>query len=297
MQIGDSENGFLPSNKCRKFGCYWFDSCWLWAGHFGISGVVIAVCDFRVVDESADWIVVDKPAPLIVHPANGKAEPSLLGGLEQLLACELANGGRLSVMTRLDRETSGLVFVAKSREAAREFGACSERHEIEKGYLAVVHGWPEWDEMTCAEPILRAGEVGESAIWLRRRVHPAGKPCATRFRVRETFERDGRFVLVECVPVTGRTHQIRVHLESLRHPLVGDKIYGTDGRAYLEQLAGEVSESSWRALRLARHALHASRMAVVLGGEELEWKSPLPDDLIRFIHGSPIQPHTHDSIA
>lgn len=244
-----------------------------------------AVCDFQVIDESADWIVVDKPAPLIVHPANGKDEPSLLGGLQQLLACELVDGSGLSILTRLDRETSGVVLVAKSRQAAREFSQCFLQREVEKRYQAVVHGWPDWDEVSCDEPILRAGEVGESAIWLRQCTHPGGKPCATHFRVVRRFERDERFTLVECRPVTGRMHQIRVHLECLGHALVGDKIYGTDGGAYLEQVDGGLSEATQRALSLPRHALHAARLALVFRGDHYEWKSPLPDDLSGFMGG------------
>lgn len=251
------------------------------------------MCDFRVVDESGDWVVVDKPAPLIVHPANGREEPSLLGGLRALLACDLADGGGLSILTRLDRETSGLVLVTKSRRAAREFAARFERREVEKGYRAVVHGWPGWEAIDCRAPIRRAGEVGESPIWLRQRTHPDGRPSETAFAVVRRFERDGRFALVDCRPGSGRTHQIRVHLEALGHPLVGDKIYGTDGRPYLEQISGRLSETSRRALRLPRHALHAARLAVRYGDRRLAWESPLPEDLTRFVSGDSLPVSAH----
>ena len=101
------------------------------------------VVNFRVIDESDDWIVVDKPAPLIVHPANRKPEPTLLGGLEQLLAYEIRNGASLGIVTRLDRETSGIVLVSKHTDAARELGWIFERRQAKKEYLAIVHGWPE----------------------------------------------------------------------------------------------------------------------------------------------------------
>ena len=139
------------------------------------------VCEFRVVDETADCIVVEKPAPLMVHPASGNFEvPTLLGGLQQLLAFELASGSGLSILTRLDRETSGLVLVAKNPATAREFSRQLQRREVGKEYLAVAHGWPEIDEWTVDAPILRAGSVGESEIWLRQRVHPEGRACSTR---------------------------------------------------------------------------------------------------------------------
>ncbi|MFN7341821.1 MAG: pseudouridine synthase, partial [bacterium] len=101
--------------------------------------------DFRVIDESDDWVVVDKPAPLIVHPANQKPEPTLLGGLENLYAYEMENGACLGIITRLDRETSGIVLCAKHTAAARELGMIFERREAKKEYLAIVVGWPEKD--------------------------------------------------------------------------------------------------------------------------------------------------------
>lgn len=247
-----------------------------------------AECDFRVIDECDDWIVVEKPAPLAVHPANGRNdEPTLLGGLQALLACDLANGRGLSILTRLDRETSGLVLVAKTKKAARHFSGLLERREVEKEYRAVVHGWPESDAWREEGAILRAGEVVESAIWLRQTVHVRGKPCVTGFQVERRFERqEGRFSLLRCLPETGRMHQIRVHLEAAGHPLVGDKIYGTDGTPYLQQVADGLSAGSLRRLILPRQALHACRLAAEWVDGPCEWESPLAPDLARFV-GSP----------
>src|SRR5690606_27901492 len=103
------------------------------------------IVDFQVIDESEDWIVVSKPAPLIVHPANRKPEPTLLGGVEKLLAYEMENGARPAVVNRLDRETSGLVVLAKTTAAARQLGLLFQRREVEKQYIAVVRGWPVVD--------------------------------------------------------------------------------------------------------------------------------------------------------
>ncbi|WP_367870168.1 RluA family pseudouridine synthase [Luteolibacter sp. Populi] len=238
-----------------------------------------AVTEFQVIDECEDWIVVDKPAPLAVHPANGKVEATLLGGLEQLLLYERANGARLSILTRLDRETSGLVLVAKNAAAARHFSLQFQDRRVEKEYFALVHGWPEWETLRVEASIVRGG----GAVWLRQAVDPAGRDCITGFRVEKRFSNAlGRFSLLRCFPESGRMHQIRVHLEHAGHPLVGDKIYGTDGAPYLEQFAGRLSDASVARLILPRHALHACRLVVGWQGSPLEWFSPLPEDLATF---------------
>ena len=248
------------------------------------------VVDFRVIDESDDWIVVDKPAPLIVHPANRKPEPTLLGGLEKLLSYEIENGACLGIVTRLDRDTSGLVLVAKHKAAARELGMIFERREASKEYLAIVAGWPDDDEWLCAEPILRAGDVGESAIWVRQIVHPAGRDCLTRFRVEKRFERhEGRFSLIRCIPETGRMHQIRVHLAHCGHPILGDKIYSGDGSEYLEWMADGWTKGLHERLLISRHSLHATRLGVPWHGGRIGWEVGLPGVLADFIEGEPIE--------
>lgn len=247
------------------------------------------VVHFRVIAESEDWIVVDKPAPLIVHPANRKPEPTLLGGLEQLLAFELQTGGQLGIITRLDRETSGIVLVSKNLLTARELGWIFERRQAKKEYLALVHGWPEVEEWESSEPILRAGELGPSAIWVRQIVHPQGKECRTRFRVERRFERDGApFSEVRCFPETGRMHQIRVHLAAGGFPIVGDKIYSRDGAEYLEWMADGWTPALERRLILPRHALHAAALEIPWNGDFLRWETPLSLDLQDFAAGRAI---------
>jgi 23S rRNA pseudouridine1911/1915/1917 synthase len=246
------------------------------------------VARFEVVDESADWLVVDKPAPLIVHPANRKPEPTLLGGLESLLAYEIENGACPAIVNRLDRDTSGLVIVAKHTAAARELGMIFERREVEKQYLAIVSGWPDSDQWECAASILRAGEISPSPIWVRQIVHPAGKPCRTRFHVETRFERgEGRFSLVRCFPETGRMHQLRVHLAHAGHPVVGDKIYSGDGADYLTWMETGWTEDLQQRLLLPRHALHAATLALPWHGRRMEWQAELPADLADFLAGRP----------
>lgn len=248
------------------------------------------VVDFKIIDESGDWLVVDKPAPLIVHPANRKPEPTLLGGVERLLAYEIANGACPAVVNRLDRDTSGVVVVAKHTLAARELGMIFERREAEKEYLAIVSGWPDEDAWECAAPILRAGELGPSPIWVRQVVHPAGRECFTRFRVELRFERSGhRFSLVRCFPQTGRMHQIRVHLAHGGHPIVGDKLYSGDGSEYLAWMADGWTSELAAKLTLPRHALHASVLTIPWNGRNLRWQAGLADDLNDFIEGREIR--------
>jgi 23S rRNA pseudouridine1911/1915/1917 synthase len=247
------------------------------------------VVNFKVLDESPDWIVVDKPAPLIVHPANRKPEPTLLGGLEQLLAYELENGACLGIVNRLDRETSGVVLVAKSTAAARELGGIFERREAAKEYLAVVIGWPEADDWECCEPIARAGDLGPSAIWVRQVVSPQGRPCRTRFRVERRFHRgEGKFAVIRCFPETGRMHQLRVHLAHGGFPIVGDKLYSGDGMEYLEWMAAGWTPELESRLLLARHALHAAVLSIRWGGQTVRWTAALAKDLEEFVGGLPI---------
>ena len=139
--------------------------------------------EFQILDETEDFLVVDKPAGLLVHPTKPGGPKTLWNQLCDLLGYELATGGRISLVNRLDRETSGILLVAKKAEAARVAGMAMQRGEIRKEYVALVFGWPEWDEKAIEEPIVRLGEVASSPVWLERTVHPSGAPALTLFRV------------------------------------------------------------------------------------------------------------------
>ena len=241
--------------------------------------------DFTVVAESADWIVVDKPPFLLVHPTKPGNVRTLWGELKQLLSFELANGGQVSIVNRLDRETSGLILVAKNAATARRFGLLMQRQRIAKEYLAIVWGWPEW-ERTCVDaPLVRQGVHQPSAIWLKQMIHPAGAPAQTDFEVTNRFTRGNgeRFSIVRALPRTGRTHQIRVHLASLGHPIVGDKIYGPDEQLYLEFIKTGWTPELERQLLLPRHALHSALLEIDAAER---WLSALPGDLAMFVAGT-----------
>ena len=112
---------------------------------------------FKVIDETADYIVVDKPAFLLAHPTKPDQRTTLWKQLRELLAFEIANGGQVSIVNRLDRETSGLVLVAKTSTAARKFGLLMQRHRLKKQYLAIASGWPEWETKVVDAPLERQG--------------------------------------------------------------------------------------------------------------------------------------------
>jgi 23S rRNA pseudouridine1911/1915/1917 synthase len=238
--------------------------------------------DFSIVAERDDFIVVEKPPFLLVHPTKPSGARTLWGELKQLLAFEIANGGQVSIVNRLDRETSGLVLVAKNAAAARRFGLLMQEQRIAKEYLAIVWGWPEWGSESVDAPLVRQGDNSPSLIWLKQAIHPAGAPARTDFRVERRFAHPtgDRFSIIRAVPRTGRTHQIRVHLASLGHPIVGDKIYGPDERLYLQFIETGWTPELARRLLLPRHALHSAGLEIEEGER---WVSPLPGDLSSFV--------------
>ncbi len=237
-----------------------------------------------LLDETADYLVVDKPAPLKVHPNVPDGSPTLWSELCALLAYEIANGGQVSLINRLDRETSGVVLVAKNAATARRFGMAMMERRFHKSYRVIVFGWPSWDEFDLDAPLQRQGEVRPSAIWVKQCVHESGAACRTLFRVLRRIEREdgSRFTLLEASPITGRMHQIRAHLLHLGLPVVGDKLYGPDERCYLEFIETGWTPSLASRLLLPRQALHSARLE--LQGEA-SWEAPLPVEFEAFLQG------------
>jgi len=229
---------------------------------------------------------VDKPPFLLAHPTKPDQQLTLWKELRELLAFEIANGGQVSIVNRLDRETSGLVLVAKTSTAARRFGLLMQQQRLKKEYLAIAWGWPEWETKVVDAALDRQGKHQKSAIWLKQMIHPAGAPARTEFHVERRFVKStssgDKFSLIRAIPQTGRTHQIRVHLSSLGHSIIGDKIYGPNERLYLQFI-----ETGWSAelklqLLLPRHALHSAKLAIE-GARD--WTRSLPADLAEFCNG------------
>ena len=241
---------------------------------------------FSVLYEDDGVLCVDKAAPLLTHPTGEKEEPTLWHGVRELLAYELATDGQVSLINRLDRETSGITLIAKTAEAAGELGKAMQARRLHKEYLAVVQGAPLWHTAHCAEPILRKEFVAPTRVHVRQCCHAEGKPCATDFTVLRRCPATAEHPavsLVQCTPHTGRMHQIRVHLEHLGHPLVGDKIYGGDEGCYLEFMQTGWTDSLAARLWLPRQALHAHRLTFPWRGRNITVEAPLPADMAALL--------------
>ena len=237
-----------------------------------------------IVCEDQRFLVIDKPANLLVHPTGPGRPETLWDELKRLLAYEIVNGARISFINRLDRETSGLILVAKTTDTARQLGLMMAQHLIHKTYTAIVFGWPAEQTFAVNQPLLRQGIVRSSRIWLKQAVHPDGASALTFFRVLNCFTIRGRpFALIEAEPKTGRTHQIRVHLAHVGHPLVGDKIYGPDENCYLEFIASDWTPLLEAKLLLPRQALHASALNFEFEGTSFSFDAVLPPDLQGFL--------------
>ncbi len=219
-----------------------------------------------VVFEDNDLLVVDKPGNMACHSAD-----------RATLAGWLRGRGLATprLMNRLDRETSGLVVVAKNERTAKSLGKQVLRREIQKEYVAICWGEFAQDTGVVDSPI---GITRDSVVYTKRVIDPAGKPCVTEFAVEQRLP---GFTVVWLKPRTGRAHQLRVHMASLGHPIVGDKVYGPDERLYLEFIEKGVTDEMLGKLLLARHALHAAR--VVLRHPPGSFEAPLPDDMRMFL--------------
>ncbi len=247
---------------------------------------IAITADFAVLYEDDGVLAVDKAAPLLTHPTGPKEEPTLWHGLRELLAYELATGGQVSLINRLDRETSGITLVAKTAEAARELGIAMQNRRLQKEYLALVFGCPAWNYARCGEPLRRMEEVAPTRVHVRQCCHPDGKPCATEVFVRRRVPAHAglpAISLLECHPHTGRLHQIRAHLAHLGFPLVGDKIYGEDEGYYLRFMEQGWTPELAHALLVPRQALHAHRLRFPWRGRVVEVEAPLPVDMAALL--------------
>lgn len=250
-----------------------------------------------VVHEDADLIVIEKPAGMVVHPAPGSWSGTLVNALLHHCAGSLSGVGgakRPGIVHRIDKDTSGLLVVAKSDRAHQGLAAQFAAHSLERRYLAVVHGAPN-----AADPRLRgvkgvsfepAGVIRVATNLARHRTDRQrqavvwdgqGRHAVTRARVLEAFGGDAA-ALVECWLETGRTHQIRVHMSHAGHGLLGDQTYGGK-RRLSPKLVGETSAEMGN--HFPRQALHAATLGFVHPGTgaQLEFEAPLPADMAALV--------------
>jgi 23S rRNA pseudouridine1911/1915/1917 synthase len=218
-----------------------------------------------ILHEDTAILVLNKPAGLVVHPGSGNWHGTLLNAL-LAHAPALAAIPRAGIVHRLDKETSGLLVVGKTLQAQTSLVRQLQARTVKREYLALAHG-----------AVARAGKIDapvgrHPTQRTRMAVVERGKPAVTHFEVLETFGRHA--TLLRCRLETGRTHQIRVHLQSLGHPLVGDPVYGKARRSALDSINA-----------FKRQALHAERLALEHpdSGATLAWQAPLPDDFAQLL--------------
>ena len=225
----------------------------------------------NIVYEDDDILVINKPRDLVVHPGAGNPDGTVLNALLYRYP-EIVNVPRAGIVHRLDKDTTGLMVVAKTVPAQTHLVEALQRREITREYEAVATG-----RMTAGglvnEPISR-----HPTKRTHMAVHPMGKPAVTHYRVMEHFRAHTRLRLrLE----TGRTHQIRVHMAHIHHPLIGDQLYGGRPRP----LKGASEEFRETLRRFDRQALHATMLRLYhpITGIEMEWHAPLPDDMVELI--------------
>lgn len=223
--------------------------------------------ELNVVYEDPDIIVINKPVGLVIHPGAGQKDQTLLNALLHRYP-ELKNLPRAGIIHRLDKDTSGLLVVARTLEAHTKLVAALQQRQVKREYVTIVNG------------VMTAGGKIEAPIGRHKTkrtlmaVVENGKPAITHYRVLQRFT---AHTLVRLILETGRTHQIRVHLAHINYPIVGDPTYG--GRT---KIPANVSEPLRQALKnFKRQALHAQKLGLThpRTGKTLEWEAPLPQDM------------------
>lgn len=229
---------------------------------------------FPILYEDDHLLVVNKPADLVCHPTKAGPRSSLIARVRTHLGSE---EGRL--VNRLDRETSGVVLIAKGAVVAGELGRLVAGL-ARKTYWAIVHGHLPDTELRIVAPL---GKDVNSPVAIKDCVRDDGAAAETRVRVMRTFVRDDApFSLAEVTPMTGRKHQIRIHLAHAGFPIVGDKLYGDDEQRYLRLVEGRLTDEDRRALLITSHALHARALAFDWRGRSWKFEAEPGDEFLAF---------------
>ena len=265
--------------------------------------VVPEAIPLEIVHEDADLIVVLKPAGMVVHPAPGSPSGTLVNALLHHFGGDLSGVGgekRPGVVHRIDKDTSGLLVVAKSDRAHHGLAAQFEAHTVRRSYLALCYGLPDPGDPRLrgvrglsVEPggviCLQTGLARHRTDRQRQAVYfGQGRHAVTRVRVLEPFGAPPAATLVECRLQTGRTHQIRVHMAHAGHGLLGDPVYGGRRKLSAAALPPGAAEA---AMGFARQALHAAELGFThpVTGQEMAFQAALPDDmavLLAVLRGS-----------
>ena len=221
-----------------------------------------------IIFEDEALLVINKPAGMVVHPAVGNWSGTLLNALLHHVP-DIAHVPRCGIVHRLDKETSGLLVVAKTLSAQTHLVQQLQARTVKREYRAIVWG-QLWKNGVVNQPIGR-----HPSIRTRMAVHLSGKPAVTHYEILERF---GVHTYLRCNLETGRTHQIRVHMQYLKAPIVGDPVYGLKSIMPIKSMSDNLRQ---HILSFHRQALHAIRLGLIhpLSGEAMEWSIDLPDDI------------------
>lgn len=229
-----------------------------------------------IVYEDDVMLVVNKPSGMLVHPAGSEFVWAMVGLVRDLYPDHV-----IDLVHRLDRETSGAVLMTKDKKTNAFLKQEIKARRVQKVYQAIVLGCPAWDVFDLHAPV---GIDPNSELRIRRCVLEGGQAAHTTFRVLKRFK---DLTHVECVLHTGRTHQIRVHLEHLEHPILGDKIYGQPDQVFLGYMQTGMNSEIMQKLKFPRQALHASQVVFQHpSGEKIQVRIPLWSDMMSVLeHG------------